>query len=102
MHVSTRSVRNLIMYRLAHEQKKLRAYPNLDFNPLTTKFSNLTKFLPTNMHSESMQHIKREENKHGISIRVDRLCRDGADVQYMQYSVSKSRITSPQTCKKLI
>ena len=27
---------------------------------------------------------------------VDSLCRDGADVQYMQY-LSKSRITSPQT-----
>ena len=27
---------------------------------------------------------------------VDTLCRDGADVQYMQY-LSKSRITSPQT-----
>ena len=27
---------------------------------------------------------------------VDSLCRDGADVQYMQY-LNKSRITSPQT-----
>ena len=32
---------------------------------------------------------------------VDSLCRDGADTQYMQY-LSKSRITSPQTRKKLI
>ena len=32
---------------------------------------------------------------------VDSLCRDGADAQYMQY-LSKSRITSPQTRKKLI
>ena len=32
---------------------------------------------------------------------VDSLCRDGADAQYMQY-LSKSRITSPQTSKKLI
>ena len=32
---------------------------------------------------------------------VDSLCRDGADAQYMQY-LSKSRITSPQTHKKLI
>ena len=36
--------------------------PNLDFNPLPTRF-NLTEFLPTSMHSESMQHIKGEENK---------------------------------------
>ena len=28
---------------------------------------------------------------------VDSLCRDGADAQYMQY-LSKSHITSPQTC----
>ena len=28
---------------------------------------------------------------------VDSLCRDGANAQYMQY-LSKSRITSPQTC----
>ena len=28
---------------------------------------------------------------------VDSLFRDGADAQYMQY-LSKSRITSPQTC----
>ena len=32
---------------------------------------------------------------------VDSLCRDGADAQYMQY-LSKSRVTSPQTRKKLI
>ena len=32
---------------------------------------------------------------------VDSLCRDGADAQYVQY-LSKSRMTSPQTCKKLI
>ena len=39
----------------------------------------------------------------GIYIResVDSLCRDGADAQYMQY-LSKSRITLPQTRKKLI
>ena len=40
--------------------------PNFDFNPLPTRF-NFTKFLPTSMHSESMQHIKRA-SKHGISI----------------------------------
>ena len=33
--------------------------PNLDFNPLPTRF-NLTEFLPT---SKSMQHIEGEENK---------------------------------------
>ena len=32
---------------------------------------------------------------------VDSPCRDGADAQYMQY-LSKSRVTSPQTRKKLI
>ena len=32
---------------------------------------------------------------------VDSLCRDGADAQYMQY-LSKSRITPPQTRRKLI
>ena len=32
---------------------------------------------------------------------VDSLCRDGANMQYMQY-LGKSRITSPQTRKKLI
>ena len=32
---------------------------------------------------------------------VDSLCRDGADAHHMQY-LSKSRITSPQTRKKLI
>ena len=32
---------------------------------------------------------------------VDFLCRDGGYKQYMQY-LSKSRITSPQTCKKFI
>ena len=37
----------------------------------------------------------------GIRGSVDSPCRDGADVQYMQY-LSKSRITSPQTRKKLI
>ena len=40
--------------------------PNFDFNPLPTRF-NFTEFLPTSMHSESMQHIKRT-SKHGISI----------------------------------
>ena len=38
---------------------------------------------------------------HLIRESVDSLCRDGADAQYMQY-LSKSRITSPQTRKKLI
>ena len=52
------------MYRLAHEKNGFT--PNLDFNPLATRF-NFTKFLPTSMHSESMQHINGEENKHGIS-----------------------------------
>ena len=33
---------------------------------------------------------------HAIRESVDSLCRDGADVQYMQY-LSKSHITSPQT-----
>ena len=37
---------------------------------------------------------------HYIGESVDSLCRDGADVQYMQY-LSKSRITLPQTRKKL-
>ena len=50
------------MYRLAHEKKNYRFTPNLDFNPLPTRF-NFTEFLPTSMHSESMQHIKGEENK---------------------------------------
>ena len=39
---------------------------SLDFNPLYTRF-NSTKFLPTSMHSESMQRIKRTR-KHGISM----------------------------------
>ena len=48
------------MYRLAHEKKKYGL--DLDFNPLPTRF-NFTEFLPASMHSESMQHIKGEENK---------------------------------------
>ena len=44
-------------------RKKLRVLPpNLDFNPLPTRF-NFTEFLLTSMHLESMQHIKGEENK---------------------------------------
>ena len=55
-----------------HERTMRKNYgftPNLDFNPLPIKF-NFTKFLPTSMHSESIQHIKGEENKykHGMSI----------------------------------
>ena len=50
------------MYRLAHEKKTYRFIPNLDFNPLPTRF-NLTEFLPTSMHSESTR-----TSKHGISI----------------------------------
>ena len=56
------SLLNLVMYRLAHEKKNHGFTPNLDFNPLPTRF-NLTEFLPTGMHSESMQHIKGEANK---------------------------------------
>ena len=41
-------------------RKKLRLYPKF------TRF-NFTEFLGTSMHSESMQHIKGEENN-GISI----------------------------------
>ena len=50
------------MYRLAQEKKNYGFTPNLDFNPLPTRF-NLTEFLPTSMHSGSMQHIEGEENK---------------------------------------
>ena len=52
----------------------------------------------TNINSDWMSNASS-----GLCIResVDSLCRDGADVQYMQY-LSKSRITSPQTRKKLI
>ena len=34
-------------------RKKLWVYPNLDFNPLPTRF-NFTEFLPTSMHSEEI------------------------------------------------
>ena len=52
----------------------------------------------SNMNSDWMSNASS-----GLCIResVDSLCRDGADAQYMQY-LSKSRITSPQTRKKLI
>ena len=53
---------NLVMYRLAHEKKITILKKNLDFNPLPTRF-NFTEFLPTSMHSGSMQHIEGEENK---------------------------------------
>ena len=45
------------MYRLAHEKKHYGFSPNLDFNPLPTRFNF------TSMHSGSMQHIEGEENK---------------------------------------
>ena len=39
--------KNLVMYRLPHEKKKNYGFtPNLDFNPLLTRF-NFTEFLPT-------------------------------------------------------
>ena len=48
-------------------------------------------------------YASKEDAIYGIRESVDSLCRDGADAQYMQYQVlSKSRITSPQTRKKLI
>ena len=50
------------MYRLPDEEKITGLPPNLDFNHLPTRF-NFTEFLLTSMHSESMQHIKGEENK---------------------------------------
>ena len=63
----------------------------------------------TNTTLEGINIYKEEKKKKKkyiyiyIYIResVDSLCRDGADTQYMQY-LSKSRITSPQTQKKLI
>ena len=36
---------NLVMYRLPHEKKNYGCTPNLDFNPLPTRF-NFTEFLP--------------------------------------------------------
>ena len=47
------------------------------------------------------QSLQRSRAFGYIRESVDSLCRDGADAQYMQY-LSKSRITTPQTRKKLI
>ena len=58
-------------------------YPSLQPYPTETKFHPLSSS-PTPIFQ-----IIRES--------VDSLCRDGADVQYMQY-LSKSRITSTQIC----
>ena len=76
------------MYRLAHEEKNYGFTPNLDFNPLPTRF-NLTEFLHTSMHSVVSQarlsHVRvwparlciqivcstsreKRTSKHGISI----------------------------------
>ena len=63
-----------------------------------------TKFKTTKFNSGGLiTKIFTHENNplYGIRESVDSLCRDGADAQYMQY-LSKSRITSPQTRKKLI
>ena len=56
---------NLVMYRLPHEKKNYGFTPNLDFNPLPTRF-NLPSFC---LQEESMQHIgEKRTSKHGISI----------------------------------
>ena len=55
-----------------------------------------SSILSQTMHTYTHYFVHRV-----ITESVDSPCRDGADAQYMQY-LSKSRITSPQTCKKLI
>ena len=57
--------RNLVMYRLPHEKKNYGFTPNLDFNPLPTKF-NFTEFPPPSRVC-SISGGKRT-SKHGISM----------------------------------
>ena len=52
---------NLVMYRLPHEKKNYGFTPNLDFNPLPTRF-NLTEFLRVCSTSG-----EKRTSKHGIS-----------------------------------
>ena len=65
--LSTRSstAANLVMYTLAHEKKKYGFTPNLDFNPLFTRF-NFTEFLHTS--NEACTSREKRTSKHGISI----------------------------------
>ena len=56
-------------------RKKLRVYPNLEFNPVFTKF-NSTEFLHTSLHQRVCNTISREKrtSKHGISMIMSRQC----------------------------
>ena len=56
---------NLVMYRLPHEKKNYGFAPNLDFNPLPTRF-NYTKFLPPS--GVCCTSGEKRTSKHGISI----------------------------------
>ena len=56
---------NLVMYRLPHEIKNYGFTPNLDFNPLPTRF-NFTEFLPPSGVCSTSR--EKRTSKHGISI----------------------------------
>ena len=56
---------NLVMYRLPHEKKNYGFTPNLDFNPLPTRF-NLTDFLPPS--GEYAAHQGRREQVSMVSV----------------------------------
>ena len=56
---------NLVMYRLPHEKKNYGFTPNLDFNPLPTRF-NFTEFLPPS--GEYAAHQGRREEVSMVSV----------------------------------
>ena len=58
-------IQNLVMYRLPHEKKITGFTPNLDFNPLPTRF-NFTEFLPPSKVCSTSG--EKRTSKHGISI----------------------------------
>ena len=53
------------MYRLPHEKKNYGFTPNLDFNPLSTRF-NFTEFLPPSGVCSTSGEKRTSE--HGISM----------------------------------
>ena len=62
-------VKNLIMYRLAHEKKNYGFTPNLDFNPLFTKFNlNRISAYKHAFREYAAHKGRKEQAKHGICI----------------------------------
>ena len=97
----SRVAKNTVMYRLAHEKKIDGFTPNLDFNPLPTRFN----FTPNFCLQGCIQRVcstsrEKRTSKHGISIvlklvSIEYRCISGSCVARGKQTFQGSLYTTP-------